>query len=163
MDVQHQIQQLSVKMEELGTRSSPKHWQAMEEKLSVYLLDELEQKLNAQKESAMDELLELRLSVLLNKKMQVVDEQIKQLRLEMQKINGQQAANSAVKVGVERQDVKTQESFLMSEKVSRHLDQLIEENAQFAIKIQQIRQLSVWTASAAGASLLISLMHYAFS
>lgn len=162
MEAQQQIQQLSARLEEINTRISPKHWQAMEEKLSAYLLDELDQKLQVHQENSMDELLELRLSVLLNKKMQSIEGYIKKLHAEVHKLK-EQVNDKQLKVDVEQQDATAHERYRMSERVSRHLDQLIEENAQFAIKIQQIRQLSVWIASAAGASLLISLMHYAFS
>lgn len=162
MEVQEQIQQLAKRLDDFQAKSQSKYWQLIEEKLSVYLLDELDRKISVQQNQAMDELLELRLSVLFDKKMQLHDEKLARLQKDFLKLKEEIAAAES-KSEQRPQDSKAQEHFRMSEKVSRHLEQLIEENAEFALKIQQIRQLSVWIASAAGASLLISLMHYAFT
>lgn len=162
MEVQEQVQHLSKRLDDFQAKSNSKYWQLIEEKLSVYLLDELDKKIAAQQSQAMDELLELRLSVLFNKNMQLHDEKLISLQEEVLRLK-EKAMIAESKSEQRPQDTKAQDHFRISEKVSRHLERLIEENAEFALKIQQIRQLSVWIASAAGASLLISLMHYAFT
>lgn len=164
MELEKQIQQLAAKLNKIEQNTSAKYFQAMEEKLSAYLLDELDKKMNATQEQAMDELLELRLSVLFNKKVQTLENKLQQLQTELAKVKKARAGGELDKAeNMQTADIKAQQQFMLSEKVSRHLEQLIEENAQFAEKIQQIRQFSVWIASAAGASLLISLMLYVFS
>lgn len=122
------------------------------------LLDDIDQKMQKDKERDFDELLELRLNVLLGERIAGINQRIKTLEQSKETTIPTMAAEGVVSNGVDEQ--AQIERFRQSEKLTRHLDQLIEENALFANRIQQIRQLSIAAAAAAGASLVVSLIHY---
>ncbi len=125
--------------------------------LKANLLSDVEVLIQKEKERSMDELLELRLNVLLAERMAGVEQRL--LLLEEQP-SVEVVANDGIPVLGDNQ--ASIDRFKLSEKVTKHLDQLIEENALFAKRIQQIRTLSVTTAAAAGASFVISILAVLF-
>jgi CheY-like chemotaxis protein len=125
--------------------------------LKANLLSDVEVLIQKEKERSMDELLELRLNVLLAERMAGVEQRL--LLLEEQP-SVEVVANDGIPVLGDNQ--ASIDRFRLTEKVTKHLDQLIEENALFAKRIQQIRTLSVTTAAAAGASFVISILAVLF-
>jgi|GEM_PF-838508 len=122
------------------------------------LLDDIENKMQKEKERDFDELLELRLNVLLGERLADFNQRIKLLEESQDAaIPTMTVENVASHIGDEQAQI---ERFRQSEKLTRHLDQLIEENALFAKRIQQIRQLSIAAVTAAGASLVVSVISH---
>lgn len=126
------------------------------------LLDDVDNRMQQNQAREMDELLELRLNVLLGERMAAMQQRIKSIE-DAQSAMIPTMVNTDGATTVSQGDEQAQiERFRQSEKLTRHLDQLIEENALFAKRIQQIRQLSLGAAAAAGASLLVVLIHNLF-
>lgn len=127
--------------------------------LKASLLSDVQRKMQADKESGLDELLELRLNALLAERMAAMEQRVNDVE-HAQVTIASSAAVADDGIPVVDDASKQRERFMMSEKVARHLDQLIEENAVFAVRIRQIRQLAIGAATAAAASLALTLFHF---
>lgn len=122
--------------------------------LKASLLADVHNKMQADKESGFDELLDLRLNALLAERMASFEARIRELE---EKQSNLVPANDGIPVV---DDAQAKERYRLSEKVSRHLEQLIEENAQFAKRIEQIRQMSLLAGAAGAAGLLIATLQF---
>lgn len=124
--------------------------------LKASLLDDVQQKIQADKESGFDELLELRLNVLLGERLAGLNQRLQDL----EQAEPSEGAFVPTEAHLQQDEKAKNERYKMNERVTKHLDQLIEENTQFAQHIKQIRQLAIIAASAAGASLLLSVLGF---
>ncbi|HEY9034996.1 MAG TPA: response regulator [Pseudomonadales bacterium] len=106
--------------------------------LKASLLSDVERKmaqLGSGGEVDINDLLDLRLNVLLAERMSVIDKRLQQLE-EREPAVGLALPADGIPLA---DDGEMASRFMMSEKIIKHLDQLIEENNRFARDIRQIR------------------------
>lgn len=123
--------------------------------LKSSLLVDVQNKIQADKESGFDELLDLRLNTLLAERMAGFENRINSLEDKISTMTLMPVDGIPV-----LDDAQAKDRYRLSEKVSRHLEQLIEENAQFAKRIAQIRQMSLVAGAAGAAGLIIAALSF---